>query len=88
MNNYDDPSIVNIGTGDDVSIEEFAEMVKDVVGYTGEILWDASKPDGTPRKWLDVSKLNKLGWGARITLHDGLQQTYAWYVENRNFQKN
>lgn len=82
MNKYDDPSIVNIGTGDDVSIKEFAELVKDVVGYTGETIWDASKPDGTPRKWLDVSKLNDLGWKAKISLREGVANTYQWYIKN------
>ena len=82
MNTYNDPSIVNIGTGEDVSIKEFAELVREVVGYTGEIVWDTTKPDGTPRKLLDVSKVNGLGWKASISLRDGIAKTYAWFVEN------
>ncbi len=82
MNTYDDPSIVNIGTGEDISIKEFAEMVKDVVGYRGAITWDTSKPDGTPRKLLDVSKVNGLGWKAKIGLRDGIAATYQWFEEN------
>lgn len=83
MNTYDDPGIVNIGTGQDVSIKEFAEMVKDVLGYTGELVWDTSKPDGTPRKLLDVSKVNGLGWKAKIGLLDGIASTYKWFQENQ-----
>lgn len=82
MKTYNDPEIVNIGTGEDVSIKEFAELVREVVGYTGEIAWDATKPDGTPRKLLDVSKVNGLGWKASISLRDGIAKTYAWFVEN------
>lgn len=83
MNTYDDPSIVNIGIGEDVSIKEFAELVRDVVGFSGEIVWDTSKPDGTPRKLLDVSKVNSLGWKARIGLRQGIEQTYQWFVANK-----
>lgn len=82
MNTYDDPSIVNIGTGEDISIKDFAELVKKVVGYTGEIVWDSSKPDGTPRKWLDVNKINGLGWKAKIDLATGVKLTYQWFVEH------
>lgn len=82
MNTYDDPSIVNIGTGQDVSIKEFAEIVQSVVGYTGHIVWDKSKPDGTPRKWLDVSKLNGLGWKSSIDLRTGVDMTYRWFIEH------
>jgi GDP-L-fucose synthase len=82
MKTYNDPEIVNIGTGEDVSIKEFAELVREVVGYTGEIVWDTTKPDGTPRKLLDVSKVNGLGWKASISLRDGIAKTYAWFVEN------
>lgn len=82
MNTYNNPEIVNIGTGEDVSIKEFAELVRDVVGYQGEIVWDSSKPDGTPRKLLDVSRVNGLGWKASISLRQGVEQTYAWYMNN------
>ncbi len=82
MNTYDDPSIVNIGTGVDVSIKDFAELVKEVVGYTGGIVWDMDKPDGTPQKLLNVSKVNALGWNASIGLQKGVEDTYHWYVRN------
>jgi GDP-L-fucose synthase len=82
MNNYDQSEIVNIGTGEDISIGELAELMKEIVGYEGKIEWDASKPDGTPRKLLDVSKLHKLGWRHKIDLETGLRQTYEWLVEN------
>lgn len=83
MNNYDQPEIINIGTGEDIRIKDFAELVKNAVGYRGEIAWDASKPDGTPRKLLDVSKINALGWKARIGLRDGIASTYAWFQQNQ-----
>jgi GDP-L-fucose synthase len=76
LENYDSPEIINIGWGEDVSIRELAELVCDVVGYRGELVFDPSKPDGTPRKLLDVSKITGLGWSPRITLRDGLQLTY------------
>lgn len=75
-------SHINVGTGTDVSIGELAEMLKEIVGYRGEIRFDTAKPDGTPRKLLDVSRLKAMGWEARIGLRQGLTQTYAWYVEN------
>ena len=81
MEHYDDEGIINIGTGEDLSIQELAELVKKIVGYGGEIAWDATKPDGTPRKLLDVSKIHALGWKHRIPLIEGLQQTYEWYVQ-------
>jgi GDP-L-fucose synthase len=84
METYSDPSIVNIGTGVDVSIKELAEIVKEVVGYQGEIIWDTSKPDGTPRKLLDVSKLHSLGWKHSIEIADGVRSTYEWYKNNTN----
>ena len=74
--------IVNVGTGEDVSIAEVAELVRDVVGFEGEIVYDRSKPDGTPRKLLDVTRLRELGWTARIALRAGLEQTYAWYLSH------
>jgi GDP-L-fucose synthase len=81
MDNYSDSRPVNIGVGEDVSISELAELVRDAVGYGGEIIYDPSKPDGTPRKLLDVSKLCDLGWQAKISLREGLEQTYAWFLE-------
>jgi len=77
-------SHINVGVGEDVSIRELAETVGAVVGYRGEIRFDTSKPDGTPRKLLDVSRLSGLGWRARIGLADGLAQTYDWYLRNQD----
>jgi len=82
MQNYDGEEIINVGVGEDVSIRELAELIRDVVGYEGEIVFDTTKPDGTPRKLLDVSRLHALGWRARISLREGLGQTYRWYLEN------
>lgn len=73
--------LFNIGTGEDGTIRELADMIKNIVGFKGEILWDDSKPDGTPQKLLDVSRLKAQGWEAEISLEDGLQRTYAWYVD-------
>lgn len=82
MQRYDGLDIVNIGCGEDVSIAEVAQLISDVVCYRGELVFDASKPDGTPRKLLDVSKLNALGWKPRVTLRDGLVEMYRWFCEN------
>jgi len=82
MNNYDGDQFVNVGVGKDISILELAELIKDVVGFEGEIVNDLSKPDGTPRKLLDVSKLNDLGWEAQISLKEGIKDTYQWFKEN------
>ena len=79
MQSYDDSAIINIGTGEDVSIRELTELTRAVTGYTGAIEWDTTKPDGTPRKLLDVSKLHALGWHHAIPLEEGLKTTYAWY---------
>jgi Nucleoside-diphosphate-sugar epimerases len=76
-----DWDLLNIGTGSDVSIAELARYVADVVGFSGELIFDASKPDGTPRKVLDVSKASDLGWTATITLQDGLEMTYQTFLE-------
>jgi GDP-L-fucose synthase len=73
-------SHINVGTGVDCTIKEMAETMKEVVGFQGEIVWDSSKPDGTPRKLMDVSRLGKLGWKAKTTLKDGLQETYQWFL--------
>jgi len=83
MDMYNGNDIVNIGVGKDNSIAELATMIKEVVGYDGEIVFDTSKPDGTPQKLLDVSKLSGLGWQAKTSLRDGITQTLAWY-ENLN----
>ncbi|RAM36976.1 GDP-L-fucose synthase [Arthrobacter globiformis] len=82
LENYDGPSQVNVGTGTDVTIKELANLVAEAVGYEGTIEWDTSKPDGTPRKLLDVSKLRSSGWSASIGLQEGIRQTVEWYREN------
>jgi len=79
MNNYSGDQFVNVGVGKDISILELAELIKDIVGFEGEIVNDLSKPDGTPRKLLDVTKLNNLGWEAQISLEEGIKNTYNWY---------
>jgi GDP-L-fucose synthase len=80
MREYDALELINIGTGDDLEIRELATMIRRVVGFEGSIEWDSSKPDGAPRKLLDVSKLRELGWQARIPLEGGIRQTYDWYT--------
>lgn len=84
MNNYDGTEIVNVGTGEDVSIKELAERIKETVSYTGEIEWDTTKPDGTPRKLLNVSHIHTLGWHHKIDLVDGINGTYQWYLSNHD----
>jgi GDP-L-fucose synthase len=79
---YDDEPIVNIGWGMDVTIRELAEIVQAAVGYNGRLLFDTSKPDGTPRKLLDVSRLTGLGWQPRISLRNGIERTYEWFKEH------
>jgi GDP-L-fucose synthase len=80
MLNYDEEAIVNVGTGEELTICELAEIIREVTGYDGRIDFDASKPDGTPRKLLDVSRLGAIGWHSRISLRDGLRDTYRWFV--------
>jgi GDP-L-fucose synthase len=82
MNTFDGPGFVNIGTGEDLHIRELVELIRDVVRYEGEIVWDSSKPDGAPRKLLDVTKLNGAGWRHSIPLREGVASTYAWYRES------
>jgi GDP-L-fucose synthase len=82
MKTYDDESIVNIGWGEDVTIKELAEMVATVSGFQGRLVFDSTKPDGTPRKLLDTSRLTSLGWKPKITLKTGIEQTYAWFKEH------
>ncbi|HQT58865.1 GDP-L-fucose synthase [Daejeonella sp.] len=82
MQNYNDSELINIGTGQDLTIRELALLVKEVVGFMGELVFDLSKPDGTPRKLMDVSKLNGLGWNYKISLEDGLKLAYADYLKN------
>ena len=82
MEHYDGPDQVNVGTGSDVTIKEIAETIGEVTGFTGETEWDTSKPDGTPQKLLDVSKLAEAGWTSKISLQEGLERTVAWYREH------
>jgi|SRR5579883_2069147 len=83
MLEYDGADIVNVGTGEDLTIGELAHMVRDAVGYTGRIVFDTTKPDGTPRKLLDISRVLTLGWSPKVPLREGIAQTYGWYVEQR-----
>jgi len=82
--NYPKPCFVNLGTGVDASIAEIARIVRDVTGFSGEIRFDTSKPDGTPRKLQDVSRMAALGWRATVSLPEGIEKTYRWFLENRN----
>jgi len=82
MNHYDESEIINIGWGKDQTILELADLIAKIVGYQGDIQWDASKPDGTPQKLLDVARLNELGWQAKIKLERGIREVYRWYMGN------
>ena len=82
LEKYDSPEIINVGCGEDISIRELAELVCDVVGFGGELAWDATKPDGTPRKLLDISKIRALDWKPAIPLREGIQRTYDWFLKN------
>lgn len=85
MNNYDDPYHINIGSGKEYTIKELAEIVSKVVGYNGKINWDPTKPNGTPRRKLDTSRLDNLGWSASIELESGVDDTYGWFLENDDY---
>jgi GDP-L-fucose synthase len=82
LENYDDDVAINVGVGQDISIKELAELIRTTVGYQGDVAWDSSKPDGTPRKLLDVSRITSLGWKPEIILEDGIHSTYSWFLEN------
>src|SRR5437763_207545 len=82
LEKYDSPEIINVGCGEDVTIRELAELICDVVGFDGELVWDITKPDGTPRKLLDTTKIRALGWQPSIPLQQGIAQTYEWFVAN------
>ena len=82
LEKYDSPEIINVGCGEDISIRELAELICDVVGFDGELAWDTTKPDGTPRKLLDVTKLRALGWQPMISLRNGIARTYEWFCAN------
>ncbi len=83
IENYDSPDVINVGFGDDVSIRELAEIICEVVGFGGQLVFDATKPDGTPRKLLDSAKLHGLGWRPGIPLREGIRKTYDWYLRER-----
>ena len=84
MQKYSGEDFVNIGVGDDISIKDFAEMIAEVVGFEGRFNYDTSKPDGTPRKLVDVTRLTGLGWTSQISLREGVERTYAWFLENED----
>ena len=84
MQDYDEDYHINVGTGEDVTIKELTETIVDVVGYAGDVEWDTSKPNGTPRKLLNVDKIHKLGWKHKIGLREGIVSTYKWYLENKS----
>jgi len=81
MLKYNEPEPLNVGTGEDVKISELADIIADVVGFRGNISWDTSKPNGTPRKVLNVDKIKSLGWEPKITLEEGIKSTYEWYKD-------
>jgi len=85
MKNYNDEQFLNVGTGKDLSIRDLASMIAEETGYAGRIVWDTSMPDGTPRKLLDVSRINSLGWQATTSLRAGIRLTYKWILENQVF---
>jgi GDP-L-fucose synthase len=82
LKKYDSPEIINVGCGEDISIRELAELICDIIGFDGELAWDTTKPDGTPRKLLDVTKLRALDWKPSIPLRDGITKTYEWFLAN------
>ncbi len=84
MERYDSEDIINIGTGEDVTIKELTEMIVDVIGYKNDYEWDTSKPNGTPRKVLNVDKIKSLGWEPKISLRQGIESTYEWYRKNKS----
>jgi GDP-L-fucose synthase len=83
MEKYDSPEIINVGCGEDLTIAELAELVRGIVGFDGGVVFDRSKPDGTPRKLLDVTKLTRLGWRPKVALADGIRSTYRWFLERQ-----
>jgi GDP-L-fucose synthase len=83
MDRYDSPEIINVGAGEDISIAELASLVGEAVGYSGAVEFDSSRPDGAPRKLLDVTRVAQLGWRAQINLPEGVRRTYEWYVQHK-----
>ena len=86
MKYYESREIINVGTGEDVTIKELAETIKDVVGFKGGITWDISKPNGTPRKVMNVDRMKSLGWKPKISLREGIESTYKWYKDDNRVQ--
>lgn len=84
MNNYNDNEIINVGTGVDISIKDLASILAKITKFEGEIVWDLSKPDGTPRKLLDISKLKEMGWQYKYSLEEGIKITYRWFINNKS----
>jgi GDP-L-fucose synthase len=84
LENYDAPEPINVGTGEDLTIRDLAVMVKEIVGFEGQLVWDASKPDGTPRKQLNTQRINDLGWKPTVSLNEGIRSTYEWYLAHAN----
>jgi GDP-L-fucose synthase len=84
MRHYDHAEHINVGTGEDLTIRELAELVRDIVHPEAKLVFDSSKPDGTPRKLLDVTRLHDLGWRHKIELRDGIESSYRWFLENRD----
>jgi GDP-L-fucose synthase len=82
LEKYDSSEIINIGCGEDVTIRELAELICDVLDFDGELVWDKTRPDGTPRKLLDITRIRALGWQPKITLRNGIAQTYKWFLAN------
>ena len=81
MENYNDEEIINVGTGKDITIADLSKLISEVTGYTGNIVYDMTKPDGTPQKLLDISKIQKIGWSPKVSLREGLEKTYEWFVK-------
>ena len=82
MDHYENAELINVGSGEDVSIKELAETIASVTGYNGEIVWDTTKPNGTPKRPLDYSKISSLGWKPKYKLKEGLEKSYEWFKEN------
>ncbi len=88
MENYDQIDFLNIGTGEEISIKELAELIKEIVGYNGELCFNTDKPDGTPRKLVDSTKLREIGWKYKYSLKEGIKKTYEWYLQNKDSVRN
>ena len=83
LEHYSSPDIINIGCGWEISIREAAEIIRDIIGFQGEIRWDTTQPDGNPRRLLDVSRMKQLGWQAAMNFREGVASTYQWFLDNR-----